>query len=542
MGDLAVPMFPFAKRDRLAPPVIAGKVAAQLAGRGYSAKAEGPYINLVADRLQTMVQTLAEVARDGMRYGHRPHDPEKVVVIDYSSPNIAKPLAFHHLRSTMIGNSIALIMAANGYTVHGVNFLGDWGTQFGYMIAVHEHDDPETFARLTLDDFVKTYVDERAKAKTDPAVDERARAAFLRLERGDPAARRVWKKARDESLRRFKQVYDKLGVKFGEDMYIGESFFEPELPNVIAEAKQKGVATVDQGALIVDLSADGIDTPCLLQKSDGATLYATRDIAAAKFRHATFGGDKKNWLSLYVVDQGQTLHFKQVFKVLERLGYAWATRLKHVPFGVLLLWSDEEQAWIKGKTRSGNVILLEDVLAEATKRVLEIIDARDPTLANKQATAEAIGVGAVVFNDLKNRRTNDVKFKFDEALSLEGETGPYVHNALVRTKGILRKAGRPVPETFDASLLAHKREGDLAMILAGYGEVVQRAASDFDPSVVARFLLDLAAAFHAFHHDCLVLDPSSPALSDARLALTAAVMLVLENAMHLLGLKSIEAM
>lgn len=542
MGDLAVPMFPFAKRDRLAPPVIAKKIAATLNPSGCSVSAEGPYVNLKADRGALLSRVLAEVRARGASYGHLPFDPEKQAVVDYSSPNIAKPLAFHHLRSTMIGNSIVRILRANGYTVHGVNFLGDWGTQFGYMIAAHEKDPPEAFDRLTLDDFVQTYVRERARAKEDPSVDRRAREAFRRLEQGDSSARRVWQKARQASLTRFKQIYEMLGVRFDDDKYIGESYFEPELPGVIAEAVKKGVAKEDEGALIVDLSAHGMDVPCLLRKSDGATLYATRDIAAAKFRHATFGGAARQWQSLYVVDQGQSLHFRQVFKTLELLGYSWSSRLRHIPFGVLLLWSDEEQAWIKGKTRSGHVVLLEDVLNEAAKRVLAIIDARHPELPNKEAIARAIGVGAVVFNDLKNKRTNDVKFKFDEALSMEGETGPYVHNALVRTKSILRKAGRPVPERFDPGLLTHAREGDLAMSMAAYPHVIQRAGADYDPSLVARFLLDLAGAFHAFHHDCLVLDPSNPALSDARLALTGAVMSVLENGMELLGLQPIEAM
>jgi arginyl-tRNA synthetase len=314
------------------------------------------------------------------------------------------------------------------------------------------------------------------------------------------------------------------------------------LEGVIKEAKDKGIAKVDQGAVIVDLTAHGIETPCLLQKSDGATLYATRDIAFAKYRHDRFGGEASEWQSLYVVDQGQSLHFKQVFKTIELLGYAWGSKLKHIPFGVMLVWSDEDQAWIKGKTRSGNVVLLEDVLNEATRRVVKIIDERNPALPNKEATARAIGVGAVVFNDLKNKRTNDVKFKFEDALSLEGETGPYVHNALVRTKSILRKANRPVPAAFDVSLLTHQREGEIALLLASFRDAVARAGAEHDPSLICRYLLDLSGALHAFHHDCLVLDENNKPLSDARLVVVDCVRQVLENGMRLVGLQPIEAM
>lgn len=542
MGDLAVPMFQFAKLLKQPPPKLAQEIAAALRSDLVTFSAAGPYVNVHAKRDLVIKEVVAELAAHQSDFGHQANDPEKVAVIDYSSPNIAKPLAFHHIRSTMIGNSIARILKAAGYTVHGTNFLGDWGTQFGYMIAVHEKDAPEDFAKLTLDDFVKTYIAERAKAKLDPQVDQHARNAFARLEKGDLEARRVWKKARDASLERFKTVYAILGVHFDEDKYIGESYFENALAGVIAEAQAKGITTESDGALIVDLSAYGIETPCLLRKSDGATLYATRDIAAAKFRHDSFGGEAKEWQSLYVVDQGQSLHFKQVFKVMELLGYDYSARLKHVPFGILLMWSDEEQAWIKGKTRSGHAISLEEVLEEATKRVLSIIDERSPDLDNKHAIAQSIGVGAVVFNDLKHKRTNDVKFKFDEALSLEGETGPYIHNALVRTKSILRKAGRVPSAQANLALLTHAREGELAMIMASYADTIQRAAVEYDPSLIARFTLDLAGAFHAFHHDCYVIDAENLPLTDARLALVHTVMHVLENAMHLIGLKPVEAM
>ncbi len=542
LGDLAIPLFQFAKAQKVPPPQLAVRVQQAVQGTGFTLSVQGPYVNVHAERAQVVKDILPAVAKAPKNFGHQAKDKEKVAVIDYSSPNIAKPLAFHHIRSTMIGNAIHHILEASGYTVYGTNFLGDWGTQFGYMIAAHENDPPEQFAKLTLDDFVKTYVAERAKAKEDPSVDQKAREAFARLEKGDKEARRVWQKAREASLERFKKVYAELGVHFDEDKYIGESFFEKDLPGVIDECIKKGIATESDGALIVDLSAHGIETPCLLRKSDGATLYATRDIAAAKFRHDQFGGTAQQWQSLYVVDQGQALHFKQVFKVMELLGYDYAKALKHVPFGVLLLWSEEDAGWVKGKTRSGNAILLEEVLDEAKRRVKKIIEERSPDLADKENIAAAIGIGAVVFNDLKNKRTGDVKFKLDDALSLEGETGPYIHNALVRTKSILRKAGRAAPQDADLSLLTHAREGDLAMLMAAYADTIHRASIEFEPSLIARYLLDLAGAFHAFHHDCLVLDETNRPLSDARLQLTQAVMHVLENAMALIGLKSIEAM
>lgn len=550
MGDLALPLFQFSKTLRTAPAELAKRLVAEApVSEFFTLQAEGPYVNVWAHREALLAQTLQTIFTQRERYGHQASDPQKIAVIDYSSPNIAKPFAFHHLRTTIIGHALVQILKAGGYTVHGVNHLGDWGTQFGYLIAAHEQDSDAQLAQLTLEDWVKTYVSERARAKSDQTVDERAREAFMRLERGDASAQRIWRVAREVSLRRLKAVYALLGVHFEDDMFIGESFYEPMLPGVIEACVKKGIATESNGALIVDLSEQGTETPLLLQKSDGATLYATRDLAAAQYRYQTFGGGAADWRSLYVVDQGQSLHFEQVFKTLRRLGHDWADRLTHIPFGVLLMWSDEEQGWSKGKTRSGQVMLLENVLQTVTERVQAIIQEKNPELDNQAAIAQAVGIGAVIFNDLKNRRSHDVKFKLEDALSLEGETGPYVHNALVRTKGIMRKAKAmallPDILTWDpgaAALLHHPREHALAFILASYPGTILEALQSYEPSLIARYLLDLSAAFHAFHHDCLVLDQANPALTHARLLLTQSVMWVIENAMRLIGLKPIEAM
>jgi len=547
MGDLAVPLFLAAKEQKQSPALLAQTLSAQIP----NTKAQGPYLNYFACRSQVLVDTISQVQTQGSKFAQTPVSPRRVAVIDYSSPNIAKPLAFHHIRSTMIGSALHRILTADGYTVHAINYLGDWGTQFGYIIQALSHKSKEDIESMSLNALVQVYVDERKKAEQNPQIHEYARQAFARLEQKDARARDIWQIAKKITLRQFKDVYARLGVSFTEENYIGESFFEPDLVPVIQELQDKHIATTSEGALIVDLKEENIDAPCLIRKADGATLYATREIASARYRYyhytksiSDWNPSQDEWVALYVVDQGQALHFKQLKAVLKKMKEPFYEHLIHVPFGVLLLWSEEEQSWMKGKTRSGNAILLEDVLNEAQKRVLSIIDEKNPLLPHKAEIADKIGVGAIIFNDLKNKRTNDVKFKFEDALALEGETGPYVHNALVRTKSIIKKAQTVIAmeSTPDLSVLVHPRELEIAMILADYQSIIHEAASTFDPSLIARYLLQLAGAFHAFHHDCLVIDTQAQVLSRARLALTEAVLTVLESAMYLIGLQSIEAM
>jgi arginyl-tRNA synthetase len=536
-GDFAFPCFALAKERKAPPPKLAAEIAGKVAAGGRIAKAvaTGPYVNLVVDRARLVAETLGEVAVKADSFGGGEEGHGRSVVVDFSSPNVAKPLAFHHLRSTMIGNALTRLYAARGWRVVGVNHLGDWGTGFGKLLLAIERwgDGPLSADDATaLNDY---YVRISAEIKANPALEDQARAWFKRLEDGDAKAREHWRRCVAVSMKEFEKVYARLGVRF--DEVTGESFYEDRMPAVIRELREKGLLEESEGALVVRVGDDV--PPCLIQKSDGATLYATRDLAAAEYRHATFGFER----ALYVTDAGQALHFAQLVRVLERAGHSWAKGIRHVPFGVVLIGGS------RAKTRAGNVVLLHDVLDEAVEKVEGVIREKNPDLQDPHATSQQVGVGAVVFNDLKNRRTNDVELDLEQILSFEGKTGPYVMYSHARAASILRRHGAPEPRPTPqaGTLLADPLEYALARIVSRFPERVARAVETDEPSEVATHLLDLCEAFHAYHtkggrDPALRVLCEDPAMRAARLALVDAVRQTLANGLRWLGVAAPDAM
>jgi arginyl-tRNA synthetase len=544
-GDYALPCFTFAKAWRQGPAQIAAKLAETIVVRPPIAtvKAQGPYLNFTLDDGFLGRDVLPRILAAGTHYGHGEEGHGKKVVIDYSSPNIAKELAFHHIRSTMIGHALMQILRARGYTVEGDNHLDDWGTPFGLLSAAYKRycwDD-----RAAVEAIVKRnahYLSASQTAKDDPAFTEEGRRWFQRLEAGDPEARQYWRWFVEVSLAEFQKVYDLLGVSF--EHVLGESFFEPYMEAALQELQARGLVTESQGALIVDLSAYDM-SPFLLKKQDGTTLYSTRDLATVLYRHRTWGFDT----CLYVVDMGQSLHFAQLFKVLELAGFAWAHTCHHIPFGLVLTKNPTTGKWEKGSTRQGNASLLKTVLEEAISMARDKIAGSNATLPNAEEVARQVGVGAVVFNDLKNRRTRDVKFDLETILNPYGETGPYMQYTHARCASVLAAAlMSPGGSEVDYALLSEPEERALVRKLAAYPEEVAAAAREWEPSLIAQHLLSIAADFNSYwtrgnkDRTVRILQPEDKALTAARVTLTAAVRCVLQNGLQLLGVATPDAM
>jgi arginyl-tRNA synthetase len=544
-GDYALPCFPLAKAWKQAPQHIATRLAATFEVRAPLAavEANGPYLNFRLDDHLLSRDVLETILAAGEQYGHGNEGQGKTVAIDYSSPNIAKELAFHHIRSTMIGHALKNVLRARGYTVISDNHLGDWGTPFGLLIAAYERfgwDD-----QADVEDIVQLnalYVRASREARGDAAFAEEGRRWFQRLEAGDTEARQRWCWFVDVSLAEFQKVYDLLGVSF--DYTLGESFFEPYMAEAIEELQARGLVTESQGALVVDLSAYDMP-PFLLRKQDGTTLYSTRDVATVLYRQRHWHFDT----CLYVVDTGQSLHFAQLFKVLELAGLPWATHCHHIPFGLVLTRDPETDKWEKGSTRRGNASLLKTVLEDAIAMARAKIADSNPTLPNPDEVARQVGIGAVVFNDLKNRRTRDVKFDQEAMLNPYGETGPYMQYTQARCASVLAAAPMaPGGETIDYAQLQEPEERALVRKLAAYPEAVAEAARTWEPSIIAQHLLAIAADFNSYwargnkDHSRRILQSEAPEVTAARLTLTAGVRTVLRNGLHLLGVATPDAM
>ncbi|WP_428263017.1 arginine--tRNA ligase [Haliangium sp.] len=544
LGDFAVGCFPAAKRLKQPPPALAARVAAGFSPDEHlsEATATGPFVNFRANRAEVF-RWLFEATTDAGGPALIPTTAGrgKTVCIDYSSPNISKHLAYHHIRSTVIGHALVEIYRALGYRVVGINHLGDWGTTHGMLLAAYElWGAPEPLTVTALNDL---YVRFRAAMKADPpdapVHEHKGRAWFKRLEDGDPEARRLWQHFREVSLAEFQEVYDQLGIRF--DEVRGESAYEDDMPKVLALLAERGLSAESEGALVVPL--DDVDMPpMLLRKQDGATLYGTRDLAAAIYRHDTHGFTR----SLYVVDRGQSLHFRQLFEVLRRAGFDWADRCAHVPFGVVRLGGK------KTGTRTGNVVLLKEVLAEAANRAEEVVRAANADMDAEAVsrTARAVGVGAVVFANLVTQREKDIDFSWEQVLSTTGDAGPYVQYAHARCASILRKAGERglAPDaSADSTGLGHDSEWALARKLLDLGEVVHRAAEANEPHLVSRYLLDLCATYSRWYtagnqDKALRALSEDEGLSRARVTLVAATKEVLRRGLGLLGLEAPDVM
>ncbi len=533
-GDLSFPTFPLAKAQKKAPPAIAAALAQGIKVPGLEVVAAGPYVNARFSQMPFTAEVIDTARSQGARYGGGDVGAGQTVVIDYSSPNIAKPIAFHHIRSTVIGHAVANLHRALGYRVEGINYLGDWGKQFG-LVAVGFQEYGEPAKRGDMGHLVGVYVQANKRAEAEPDFDERARDFFRRMEAGEPEALALWKEFRETSVRDFKRIYARLGIQF--EHMEGESFYQGKMEPVIAEIARTVGVKESQGATIVDLPYEENEPPVLLKKNDGSTLYATRDLAAAIDRFERFGFAK----SLYVVATDQALHFRQLFRVLKAMGRSFVERMTHVNFGRVHGMS----------TRGGRLVLLTDVLDEARARALAVVQTNIQEgkiqTSEPEVLADQIGLGAIVFGDLKNRRVTDYTFDWDEVLNFTGHTGPYLQYAHARACNILRRGGG-APASYAPTLLTLPEEQAVLRVIARLPVVVQEAAEQQEPSFVARWLLDLAADFSRYYtlgnqdraKRVLVVD--NEALKAARLALTDATRAALAAGLSLLGIATPENM
>lgn len=531
MGDYAYPCFRLAKVLRKAPPLIAADLAEkiQLPSFVKEVKVVGAYLNFFTDKSVFAETIISKVFAEKENYGKSKEGEGKNIVIDYSSPNIAKPFHVGHLRSTVIGNAIYKIYEFLGYNCVGINHLGDWGTQFGKLITAYKMwGNAEAVEKDGISELMRIYVKFHEEAEKDPSLNDTARAWFVKMQDGDEEAISLWKWFKDISLKEFERVYKTLDVSF--DSYAGESFYNDKMAAVVEELKEKNLLKESNGAMIVDLE-DAKMPPCLIIRSDGGTLYATRDITAALYRKKTYDFEK----CIYVTAIDQNLHFAQWFKVIEKMGYDWYKNLVHVPFGLVSLESG------KLSTRKGNVVLMEDLLSEAVKKTAAIIEEKNPNLPNKEEVAKEVGIGAVIFDDLYNGRIKDIVFSWEKMLSFEGETGPYVQYTNARACSVLRKAEEEADGNVDFSLLTDDVTVEVIKLIASFNDKVKDAAERYEPSVVSRYLVDLAQAFNKFYHDNSILNAEENTRK-ARLAVVKAVSLVLTSGLALLGIKAPEQM
>ena len=525
MGDLAFPTFSLAKTMRKAPQIIASELVGQI-NNSYFEKVEavGPYINFFLNKSEISAQVLKEVIKKREDYAQAAIGQGRNIVIDLSSPNIAKPFSIGHLRSTVIGDALSNIFQKLGYETVKINHLGDWGKQFGLLIVAYKKWGSEEAVRAhPIDELLKLYVRINAETKNHPELDEEAREWFRKLENNDEEALALWQWFRDESLMEFNRLYAELGIDF--DSYNGEAFYNDKMEEVVQLLAEKGLLEESKGAQVVNLEKYGIEHPALIKKSDGATLYITRDLAAAIYRKRTYDFAK----AIYVVGQEQTAHFKQLKAVLAEMGYAWSKDIQHVSFGLVTKNGQ------KLSTRKGNVILLEPTIAEAVKRSLAQIDTKNPDLVNKEAVAHAVGVGAIKFYDLKTDRTNGYDFDLEAMVSFEGETGPYVQYAHARIQSILRKADFQ-PQTAENYQLNDTESWEIIKLIQDFPNTIVRAADNFEPSLIARFAIHLAQSFNKYYAHTRILDDSPE--RDSRLALSYATATVLKEALALLGVEA----
>ena len=528
MGDIAFPCFRLSKALRSAPPKIAAELCGRLSVFGYgSVSALGGYLNfkMSPEFLDTCI--LSEIEEKGEKYGSSDIGTDKNVVLDYSSPNICKPFHIGHLGTTVIGHSLKLLHEFAGYKCIGINYLGDWGTQFGkQIVAFHKWGDRKTVEDGGIDELVKLYVRFHEEAEADPSLNDLARAEFHKLECGDEENTELWKWFVSVSLAEYKKTYKLLGIEF--DSYKGESFYTDKMPAEVEKLRNMGLLKIDAGASIVDLSEYNMP-PCLILKKDGSTLYPTRDIAAAVYRKKTYDFDK----AIYVTSSAQSLHFAQWFKVVELMGYYWYGKLVHVPYGTVSV----EGA--KLATRTGNVILLKDLFRQAIEKVREIIEEKNPNLADKDDVAQSVGVGAIIFNYLYNSRIKDINFTLEQALSFDGSTGPYAQYTYARTCSILEKAGEAGIAGVGGHC-THESEAALIKTLSRFPERVLEAIEQYEPSVITRYIIEVCVAFNRFYRDCQIISADDESCREYRVRLTRATKNVLGNALHLICLKTPE--
>ena len=530
MGDFAFPCFKLSKTLRMGPPAIAGKLQSALASDEIIDHVEcvGGYLNFFLHKTGYAQSIVEKVLEQKEKYGSSDEGQGRVICIDYSSINIAKRFHIGHLSTTMIGNALYKIYEHLGYKCVGINHLGDWGTQFGKMIAAYlKWGNKEEVEKNGVDALTALYVRFHQEAEKDPSLEDEGRLWFKKIEDNDPKATEIFNWFKEITLKDAQRVYDMLGVKF--DSYAGESFYNDKMQPIIDELREKGLLVESQGAYVVDLEEDNMP-PCLILKKDGATLYATRDIAAAFYRKKTYHFYK----DLYVVAYQQNLHFKQWFKVVEKMGYEWSKDLEHVPFGMV---SYEGRAL---STREGYVVYLDELLNRAVEKAREIIEEKSPNLPDKDKVARQVGIGAVVFFDLFNNRIKDIDFRWDRALNFDGETGPYVQYTHARCCSLLAKAGELDAEA-DYAALENPAAQEVVRTLERFPEVVSEACHRNEPSLVTRYTVELASNFNRFYYENRILTEDA-AQSKARANLTAATASCLRTALSLIGVEAPEKM
>ncbi len=540
LGDLAFPCFRLAKELRKAPPLIAQELAAQLGTDEVIEKAQavGPYVNMFVNKTWLASYVLGQIEKtsaEGRVYGSSLEGEGKTIVLDYSSINVAKPFHIGHLRTTVIGNSISRILKFMGYKTVSINYLGDWGTQFGKMlVAYRKWGEEEKVQKDGIRYLVSLYVRFHDEADKDPSLNDEARAAFTAMEHGDEESLALWRRFVDISLKDVSRVYELLDVHF--DSYKGEGYFWDKTDKPISILKEKGLLKDSEGAKIVDLSEEDMP-PCLILKKDGSTLYATRDLAAVMYRKETYDFDK----CLYITGLEQKLHFAQWFKVIEKMGFPWAKDLIHIPYGLISLEDG------KLSTRGGNVIWLEDLLKEAIAKTKAIMEEKNPDLENMDEVATQVGVGAVVFHDLFNNRIKDVTFKFDEVLNFDGETGPYVQYTYARARSVLRKAeaqygwSKGNLDQISCSVLTDEYSQELIKILESFPDKVADAKEKWEPYLITRFTVAVATAFNRFYHENPILMEEEEK-RNARLYLTEITTEILRQGLYLIGVSAPEKM
>lgn len=543
LGHFAYPCFKLAKQMRKAPQAIAGELAGRLMSEPHpdwltDARATGAYVNLFLDRTLFAGTTLTDVLSAGENYGRSTLGEGKTVLVEYASPNTSKHFHVGHLGTSVIGHTLYNIFTHLGYNTVGINYLGDWGTSFGKLITAYLRWGVRAEVEETgIDALTRLYVRFHEEAEHDASLADEARAWVVKMQNGDEEGLSLWKWFCDLSFKEYKRIYDRLGIRF--DLYRGESYYSDKMQAVFEELDQKGLLVESEGAKIVDLESYGMP-PCLILRSDGGTLYPTRDIAAAIDRYNTFHFDK----SLYVTDSGQMLHFAQWMKVVELMGYPWAKDMAHVSYGVFM---DESG---RLSTRKGHVIKLESLLDDAVEKTLAIIREKNPDLPDKETVAEQVGIGAVIFNELYNSRVKDVLFSWDRMLNFEGETGPYVQYTHTRACSVLEKAAALYGYTVenpcadapaDGSPLTDDEAFEVLRLLHDFPSRIEEAADKYEPFVISRHLVALSQAFNKFYHSHTVL-VDEPAQRAARLALTSAVRTVLRVGLALLGIAAPQRM
>ena len=528
LGDIAFPAFSLAKVERKAPQAIAADIAEKIDQSAFEkVVATGPYVNFFLDKSKISDQVIKSVIEAGADYGQQDEGHGGNITIDLSSPNIAKPFSVGHLRSTVIGDALSNIFRKMGYNTIKINHLGDWGKQFGLlMVAYKKWGSKEAVEANPIDELLKLYVRINAEIENDPKLDEEGRLWFKKLEDGDPEATELWQWFRDESLVEFNRIYKLLGVEF--DSLNGEAFYNDKMDEAVQILEEKGLLKESKGASIVELDDVNLP-PAMIKKSDGATLYITRDIATAIYRARTYNFVK----NIYAVGQEQSNHFRQLKAVLKKMGFEWSDDMIHVDFGLV---TKNRQ---KLSTRKGNIILLEPTLQEAISRAKAQIEEKNPELENKEEVAHAVGVGAVKFYDLKTDRRNGYDFDLEAMVSFEGETGPYVQYAYARIQSILRKANF-TPSTDATYSLNDPESWEIIKLLQDFSRVVKRAAENYDPSLIAKYAINLAQAFNKYYAHTRILDESPE--RDSRLALSYSTAVVLKEALRLLGVDAPEKM